>query len=431
MAIFRQGISNSNPSNFKRSSENFSPLQENLRELNSQIKAFRVTDIVLDENHPEFKTVGEYNGIGAIFYEEVNSPLTDSESKNSFALPYDSQLKTYPLINEIVLVFFLPSQRIGEVSSAKQYFYLKPLNLWNHPHHDAYPNLSIENQNLNQSQDYISTTNGSIRRVEDGSTEINLNSPKNESQNTFVEKVDIKPLMPFMGDSLMEGRYGQSIRFGSTAKSKSLINNNWSESGENGDPITIIRNGQPEKLSDDRGWVPITENINKDLSSIYLTSKQKIKDFQISSKTFSSYSTPPKLPSDYELPQIILNSDNILIQSKKDNILINSKNSISLSSIKSVNVDSPSTIIQSSNILLGDKGAIERGVKGDTLYNKLDIVLSSLITLVKVLEVQQLWPGGLPSPDGGTLTVASNVKSQLQQELNTLKDILSKNVKTT
>ena len=281
MAIFRQGISNSNPSNFKRSSENFSPLQENLRELNSQIKAFRVTDIVLDENHPEFKTVGEYNGIGAIFYEEVNSPLTDSESKNSFALPYDSQLKTYPLINEIVLVFFLPSQRIGEVSSAKQYFYLKPLNLWNHPHHDAYPNLSIENQNLNQSQDYISTTNGSIRRVEDGSTEINLNSPKNESQNTFVEKVDIKPLMPFMGDSLMEGRYGQSIRFGSTAKSKSLINNNWSESGENGDPITIIRNGQPEKLSDDRGWIPITENINKDLSSIYLTSKQKIKEVLI------------------------------------------------------------------------------------------------------------------------------------------------------
>jgi hypothetical protein len=64
-----------------------------------------------------------------------------------------------------------------------------------------------------------------------------------------------------MGDSLMEGRYGQSIRFGSTAKSLSHYRNNWSESGHNGDPISIIRNGQPEKLKDDRGWIPITEDL--------------------------------------------------------------------------------------------------------------------------------------------------------------------------
>jgi hypothetical protein len=43
----------------------------------------------------------------------------------------------------------------------------------------------------------------------------------------------------------------------------------------NGDPITILRNGQPTKTSPE-GWIPITENINNDLSSIYLTSTQKI-----------------------------------------------------------------------------------------------------------------------------------------------------------
>jgi hypothetical protein len=38
--------------------------------------------------------------------------------------------------------------------------------------------------------------------------------------------------MPFMGDSLLEGRHGQSLRFGSTAKSKSEKENNWSNSGK-------------------------------------------------------------------------------------------------------------------------------------------------------------------------------------------------------
>jgi hypothetical protein len=31
--------------------------------------AARVIDIVLDENHPKFSNVGQWNGIGAIFYE--------------------------------------------------------------------------------------------------------------------------------------------------------------------------------------------------------------------------------------------------------------------------------------------------------------------------------------------------------------------------
>jgi hypothetical protein len=38
--------------------------------------------------------------------------------------------------------------------------------------------------------------------------------------------------MPFMGDSLLEGRHGQSLRFGSTAKSESEKKNNWSSAGE-------------------------------------------------------------------------------------------------------------------------------------------------------------------------------------------------------
>ena len=54
--------------------------------------------------------------------------------------------------------------------------------------------------------------------------------------------------------------------------------------GQVGDPIIIIRNEQPapRDASDDRkgqdkkGWIPTTENINRDGSSIYITSNQLI-----------------------------------------------------------------------------------------------------------------------------------------------------------
>jgi hypothetical protein len=419
-----------------------SSIGSSIASLNNFIITARVTDIILNENHPKFKTVGEYNGIGAIYYEKVNESGTKTDGAN-FALPYDPQLKTYPLINEYVILINIPNNQTGALASSTSYFYLNPVNIWNHPHHDAYPNpLPNNNGNPtpNQSDDYVSLgeVSGSVRRVGDDNEyfpDSELNSKSNTSQFTFEEKANIHPLMPFMGDVLLEGRHGQSIRFGSTAKpplnSKPLsINNNWSTTGSNGDPITILRNGQPAASSDE-GWIPITENLDDDLSSIYLTSYQQLNQFTLSSNSFLSYGNKkPTLPSVYTSPQIILNSDNIVINSKKDNIFLNSKNSISLSSIKSVNVDSPSTVIKSTNIFLGDPNAVEHGVKGDTLYNKLDKMLSTLITLTTVLKVTQIWPAGQAALDAGLATTAEMTLADLQEIQTTLKSILSNTVKT-
>ena len=419
-----------------------SGIGSSLTSLDNFIIVARVLDIILNENHPEFKTVGEYNGIGAIYWEKVNESGTQTSGAN-FALPYDPQLKTYPLINEYVILINIPNNQTGGLASSTSYFYLNPVNVWNHPHHDAYPN-PIPNTNgkipTNQSDDYaaLGAVSGSVRRVGNDNEyfpDSELNSKSNTSQFTFEEKANIHPLMPFMGDVLLEGRHGQSVRFGSTARPPAnskpiLINNDWSTVGNNGDPITIIRNGQPSG-STDEGWIPITEDLNVDLSSIYLTSYQKLDQLKLSSNNFVSYGNEkPELPSLYTSPQIILNSDNILIQSKKDNIFLNSKDSISLSSIKSVNIDTPSTIIKSNNIFLGDPNAVERGVKGDTLYNKLDKMLSTLITLTTVLKVNQLWPAGQAALDTGLATTAEMTLADLQEIQTTLKSILSNTVKT-
>lgn len=394
--------------------------------LKGQMVAARVTDIVLDENHPKFNDVGQWNGIGAIFYEFVNQSGTTSET--SYALPYDSQQKTYPLVNEIVLLFSLPNQQIGVNTANQSYFYLKPLGVWNHPHHDAYPNL-VKSNNPQQSQDYKATDQGVVRRVTDGSTEVELNSPVNPSQNTFVEKADIHPLMPYMGDSLLEGRHGQSLRFGSTAKSKSEISNNWSSVGNNGDPITILRNGQPTKVSD-RGWIPIVENISQDLSSIYLTSYQKI-PFSLANENFVSYTTPPTTPAQFTNPQIILNSDRIVLNAKSDSILISGEKSVGLSSNGSVNIESTSEInIASKLTRLGNKNANQSVLRGDETVAYLKILITELQNLAEALKVVQDWPGGAPTPNPVVLTAANSALEVFENVYNQIDSVKSKIVKT-
>jgi hypothetical protein len=387
----------------KRDSSTLSQnLSNQLNDLKSQIVSARVLDIVLDENHPKFDEVGQLNGIGTIYY-AINNKSGVQEYIHT-AKPYNPQSKTFPLINELVLLVNLPNQNIGQNSSNSSYYYLDPISIWNHPHHNAYPDPSKSLLSPSQNQDYQQTEEGSVRRVSDDSTEINLNSPINLSQNTFIEKINIHPLMPFMGDVLYEGRHGQSLRFGSTSKSKSQYANNWSENGINGDPISIIRNGQPNNSSDD-GWVPITEDINNDLSSIYLTSFQKI--------PFKS-----KFLSEYVQPQIISNSSRIVINSTSDNIILNSSKNIYLTSIDQINIESPKTYFDSSDIRLGSSNATEPVLKGNITNDILKDLTNAISTLAQLLTVEKNWPAGNLSVSNNP--IASNVVSQLANISNIL-----------
>jgi len=404
MALYKTGLANSTKGSSSPSSTS-GEYQGQITDLKSQIVAARVTDIVLDENHPKWDIVGEWNGIGAIFYEFVNQSATGTAT--NYALPYDAQLKTYPLVNEIVLLFSLPDNGMGQSTDSKSYFYLKPLNIWNHPHHDAYPNPTTYGRK--QKRDYDATDKGVVvRQVKDKENfdDIDLNSPINPSQNTFVEKVDIHPLMPFMGDSLLEGRYGQSLRFGSTAKSQSEKKNNWSSAGNNGDPITILRNGQPTKVSPE-GWIPITENIRQDLSSIYLTSYQQLKTFKVASELYQSYTTPPIVPSLFTQPQIAINSNRVVINASSDSILLSAEKSIGLSTGGSVNIDATSNYISSNDIRLGSKDAKQSILLGDDTIEILRDLTFAIKDLATILQVERNWPEGVLSTSYNS--IAGNV----------------------
>jgi len=431
MATYKEG-NNTNSNNFN----NYTHYSNTFS--NSLPSIVRVTDIVLNENHDKFSEVGGWNGIGVIFFEDI---LNANKLYPGFAYPLNPQIKCYPLVNEIVFLKHASIKFLTPGRDELNFFYLPPTNVWNHPHHNAYPNMRNYNElNSDQKDDYDLVGNGVfIRRIDNLGTEIDLNST-NESQATFVEKKDIHPLLSFAGDTIYEGRYGQSLRFGSTSNchlsepkgnKKSSIENNWSNSGKNGDPITILRNGQPLNSSIE-GWIPITEDINKDLSSIYLTSTQKV-PFSLANENFYSYDPTnylPAKPAIYNNNQIILHSSRISINAKSDSVLISGESSVGISSNNSINLEGKKIFIDSNDIRLGSKIAEQPILLGNDTVEYLKMIVQEISNLASALKSNQIWPGGAPAPDAAMLSVASTAELNLERILFQIDSIKSVFVKT-
>jgi hypothetical protein len=386
--------------------------------------AYRVIDIVLDANHKLFTKAGEWQGIGTIAYDSVVSP----SSKDSFSLPLArpilSNNKAYPLIGEIVYIIGAPNTGIGEITTSINSYYISTIGLWNTANHNAYP----INSNLpppSQQKTYTMTELGSSRTVTDQYTKLNLG-------NTFQERGYIHSLVPYEGDMIYEGRWGNSIRFGSTIKTKGpeIIGlNNWSQGpGDSGDPITIIRNGQPSNENKTAGYLPIIENINNDLSSIYLTSTQTI-PLNASSVSYFSYpNNPPQNINKFNGPQLIYNSGRIVLNTNQDHLLLSSIKSVNLNAVESVNIDTPTTIIQSNKVLLGSKNATEPVLLGDSTIATLTSILNNLTqflyTFKQVVIVSE--PGAF-TPLITSADILSTKLNEIQSNLETLK---SNTVKT-
>jgi hypothetical protein len=343
--------------------------QQAIQQLNI-IKAVRVLSVLLDETHPRFKELGEWNALGVIEYEDVTNPLPSPSLP--VARPLAGNTKNIPLVNEIVYLINLPNTSINTISSNAVEYYIDIVSLWNHPHHNAYPTAPNALPNT-QKKDYIQTQTGNVRRVTDQSTEIFLGK-------TFKERSNIHPILPFEGDIIYEGRWGNSIRIGSTVPNTP---NNWSTTGSSGDPIMVIRNGQGTQSEE--GWVPVVENINNDDSSIYLTSTQKV-PLKAASTNYTSYSNyTPQTPDQYAGKQVIVNSGRLVFNSNKDHILLSSALTISFNAVKGFNFDTNANfVIQANQIKLGSKNANEPLLLGNqtiALLNQLITNLSGFCTI--------------------------------------------------
>ena len=368
----------------------------------------RVTDVCLNSNSDLFKTAG-WGGIGSISFQALNDQKPESGQNrvgSTLALPMFPQFKNYPLVDEFVILFPGAGQSDPQSSGVKQYYYI-PLNIWNNPHYNGYPNTLNEDPK-SQESDY--------EEMQDGNPSTENNNPEKlpingQSGGQFVEKGDIHPILPFAGDQIIEGRNSNSIRLGSTATTKGSIRNTWSSYGDEGSPILIIKNGQPENVEGD-SWVPTVEDINRDPSSLYLTSTQKIPIVVATSTRVageketipftSVINKTPISPKTFTKSQVILNSGRLLFNTVGDSILMSSQKSIILESREDLGIKSMfnnvNILAPKGNISMGKRNADQSAVLGDNLMEYLVPIMKNMKTLVeKMTKEPQLTTSKIPA----------------------------------
>ena len=221
---------------------------------------------------PDYENI---TSIGAIKYVILNSMQTNTaiQTGNKLARPAFSVIHHYPVENEYVYLITGPGLGLNEQAGQLDYYYLPPFGLWRAPNHNAFPSLADYSI-------YMNATKANNQQTQDGIlNKSNQQSPAFPLGNGFVEMENIKSIRPFVGDTILEGRYGQSIRFGSSNKAD-IGQNAWATSPNDGDPIIIIKNGQG-KQSNNIGYEVTVENLDTDQSSIYLTAGQDISSVNI------------------------------------------------------------------------------------------------------------------------------------------------------
>ena len=211
--------------------------------------------------------------------------------------------------------------------------------------------------------------------------------------NTFKQNI-IYPLKHKEGDIIYQGRSGNSIRMGS-------------ENGEGIYPNFKIRNGQRVDINNTNPISIIEEDINKDKSSIWITSNEAI-NLSIASKKMDSLVKPP---INFDGEQIILNSDRIILNSKINEILAYSNKDILLSANEEFGVNSKRTTIKSDNIYLGANTATEPIVLGHQLL----ILLYKILTQLAYLTVTT--SAGVSSPPNNA-TEFTNIMKELNNILS-------------
>lgn len=367
-----------------------------------------VEDIVLDTSSKYFTDAGEWSGIGTISFKRIKGGTYNS---SGFAKPYFPNFSNYPLRNELVYIFSLPSSNVQEGLNQENYYYIAPINIWSNQHHNAIPNIISKNDTPETEQrDYIQTELGSNKEITGTPTSLDLGE-------YFFEQPNIKPLKKYEGDVLIESRVGSSIRFGTTVQYDGKALSNWSTGSFNGQPITIIRNGQGQQGQ--VGFLPTEENINNDNSSIYLTNGQQIPLEPSSTREYLSYKRIPQPIKEYSRDQIILNSGRLVFNSVEDSILLSAAQSINLNTQQTVNIDTTELSVQADKISLGSKDASEPALYGDLTIEVLSSMVEALEGIVEACSIADA--DGKPIKTLQALTLYKVQLSRLKDLLPSLK----------
>ena len=308
---------------------------------------------------PTEQSSGNTNSLFAIKVRTVTS-LFNAEV--FYVRPSNINLKQIPLVGEFVLIYKTFNEYTSKSRRREGWYYVTTIDVHSNINENLLPGIT---GNL---------TDTEIANIKPG--------------KTFKSKA-VSPLQPYEGDFLLEGRHGNSIRFGSS------INTSFPEtyyhagptwfspsSDNDGDPIIILANGRKNLTNKEF----VIENIEQDASSLYLTSTQHIDTLTLSKDlTIHNYS--------YAGSQFIGAADRIILRAKKDIAVIDSEMAIVLNT--------------PGEIYIGGEDDPRPMAHGDVLLTVLQKILNQLTTTIQCGTMS------------GTFLDQTNITAA-QQELNNL-----------
>ena len=311
----------------------------------------RVVDVITDSFHPKYEVYGGSQSINGILYRNLKTASSEEDDQQlRFAFCSDVNIKRVPLKSEIVEIVTLPSERRSTGPGSTKSYWSQVVPMWNHPHHNAYPDTA---------------------QYEDQESEA-------EFGDFFEETDKVNPLQLFPGDISIEGRHGQSIRMTGTKYDSNI----WIDDSNNGEPLTIIRNGQKEAESGDES---VLEDINEDKSSIYLTSDHTVELEQANEKR-ESWKDEPEKADKFKGSQVIINSGRLYFNAYDEHTLISAKEGIGLNA-KTVSLDGEEYVgLDAKKIYLGAaalKREHEPVLKGKTSTTWLNDLTKQVKTLAQ------------------------------------------------
>jgi hypothetical protein len=295
---------------------------------------FDVAEVLAYDNTYQYIASGSDSTINELFALRVRSCSTYYNNQPFIVKPSNINFKQIPLVGELVLIYKTLNQQSSAINrGGEQWYYITSVDLHSSINENMLPGVSEVTP-----QDQIDATKPGY---------------------TFTKKA-ISPVQPYEGDFILEGRFGNSIRFGSTvdyAKGKYAVPGTWNGSIY-GDPIIVLSNGRNTKPSKQF----VVEDIAADAASLYLTSTQVIDNLTLS-KDLTIH------PYNYVGSQFIGVADRVTLQAKKDIAVIDSEVAIVLNT--------------PGQVYIGGEDASENLVHGNVLASILQKILDQLKSTIQ------------------------------------------------
>jgi hypothetical protein len=243
----------------------------------------------------------------------------------------------------------------------------------------------------------------------------------------YKRNVRLHQLKPNEGDTLIQGKAGNSIRFSGYIHSDRTDGKQY--------PAILIRNGEnAESQINNKVFDTTTEDVNKDGTSIQITSGEYISLFketvEVEKEAVGKYPSSDELKGD----QIVVNSGRVIVSAKTSELFLFSKKNLSIFTDDIVTIDADrglNFIVQNgpiqiatsgnNNIIIGvENGKIFAGKDGAEepmlLGNVMVDLMSRLIDAINQMKIAT--PSGPSAPGPIDKVPFNNIRNELKNALS-------------